>query len=312
MGRQEVDVTQFFGKKESKEQKQQEQSSNTLEVSIDLIDDPIWQPRQAFPEEQLKELAQSIEQHGLIQPLAVEKQGDRYRLISGHRRLKALRLIGADTVPINIIDNLTDDDRTQIQIAENLIREDITPIERANAIYKLFQKNLDPILDNVINKLTLFRRDKSRLDSKTVDTVSTLLGKIGKSAKTVERWLSLLKLPPELQKKLDDPNGVFTPKHAGEILKLTDIKEQLEIVSQIEQENLSVEQTKEVVESKKDSSNKPKLINPSLFIKRGKNWISNIDTIDFTKTKDSEIQAILKEISLIESYLEKLKSRLRE
>ena len=210
------------------------------EIKLEDIEPPTWQPRKKFEEERLEELTKSIKRHGLLQPLVVEKGGARYRLVSGERRYRALKKLNAKKVPVRILKDLTQEDRIQIQIAENLQREDITPMERSRAVYRLFQMKVNPVLDRCILILTNMDRAPDRVDEKTADTVSAILSGLGKSIRTVRRWLSLLKLPGELQEKLDDPNGVFTPKHAGEILKLKDIQSQLEIVALIENEKLPI------------------------------------------------------------------------
>jgi hypothetical protein len=130
------------------------------------------------------------------------------------------------------------------------MREDITPLERSKAVFKLLQQTLNQDLDGLLKTLLLYHRDMKRLSEHTVLTVRTVLDSIGKNETTISRWLNLLKLPQEIQIKLDDPNGVFTPKHAGEIMKLNDIKDQIEVAKLIETEKLSAEQTKAIVDRK--------------------------------------------------------------
>ena len=307
-GREELNVMGLLSKKKTSDTSQT--SENIAEIEITKIEPPLWQPRKKFEEQKLKELASSIKEHGLLQPLVVEKAGTRFRLVSGERRYRALQTLNITKVPVRILENLTQEERIQIQIAENLQREDITPMERSRAIYKLFQEQVHPVLDNCINTLTLFRRSKDRLDPETVDTVSTLLKRLGKSPKTVERWLSLLKLPAELQDKLDDPNGVFTPKHAGEILKLKDIQSQLEVAALIEGGNLSAEETKEVVKSKKEDTKKIETTSPTLFAKTTTKWITQVKSLNFEKVKADSKNKLLKEIEIMEKQIEDLKKRL--
>jgi ParB family chromosome partitioning protein len=228
------------------------ESVETLkEIRLSLIDPPEWQPRKKFDQKKLNELKESIRLHGLLQPMIVEPiEGGRYRIIAGERRFRALSELETEFVQVRILDKLSDEKRIQIQITENLMREDITPLERSKAVFKLLEQTLKLDLDQQINTLMLYHREMKRLDDQTVRTVRTVLESIGKNETTISRWLNLLKLPQEIQDKLDDPNGIFTPKHAGEIMKLPDIKDQIEIAKIIESEGLSAEQTKALVENK--------------------------------------------------------------
>jgi ParB family transcriptional regulator, chromosome partitioning protein len=308
MSRDKIDVMNLLSKK--KEAEKAIKSANIDEIPLSSIEPPNWQPRQKFEQDRLKELAFSIKSHGLLQPLVVEKEGDEFRLISGERRYRALKLNKANTVPVRILGTLTQEERIQIQIAENLQREDITPMERSRAVYRLFQMQVNPVLDDCLLILTNIRRAPERVKKEIADTVSAILDGLAKTPRTVQRWLMLLKLPPELQTKLDDPNGVFTPKHAGEILKLADIKSQLEVASLIESENLSADQTKEIIKEKKDSIKKDKPTSPTLFVKTTTKWLVQVGNLNLVDVKPKSKEILLKEIEKMEIHVRELKSKL--
>lgn len=218
------------------------------EVLLELIKPPEWQPRQKFEVEKLESLKESIRQHGLLQPIVVEPFEDGFRVVSGERRYRALLELGFEMIPVRILDHLTDSERIQVQIAENLQREDVTPIERARAVLKLFEHETGWSLDKILNNLRNYHQ--KHLNEQDTLTVGVIIEKIGKSDSTITRWLQLLTLPDEVQAMLDDPNGVFTPKHAGEVLKIDDIRSQIEIAKMIQGEGLSVDKAKEVIEKR--------------------------------------------------------------
>lgn len=247
------------------------------EIKLSLIEPPEWQPRKKFDQQKLEELKNSIKLHGLLQPMIVEPiEAGRYRIIAGERRFRALSELNAEFVQVRILEKLTEEKRIQIQITENLMREDITPLERSKAVFKLFQQTLTQDLDGILKTLLLYHRDMKRLNEHTVLTVRTVLDSIGKNETTISRWLNLLKLPVEIQEKLDDPNGAFTPKHAGEIMKLTDIRDQIELAKLIETEKLSAEQTKAIV----DRKIKPEHENFASFAKKLIDTISRDDALN--------------------------------
>jgi len=281
---------------------------NLREIRLSLIDPPEWQPRKKFDQKKLEELKSSIKLHGLLQPMVVEPiEGGRFRIIAGERRFRALTDLGTEFVQVRILDRLTDEKRIQIQITENLMREDITPLERSKAVFKLLQQTLGQDLDNILKTLLLYHRDMNRLSEHTVRTVRTVLDSIGKNETTISRWLNLLKLPVEVQEKLDDPNGVFTPKHAGEIMKLNDIKDQIEVARMIESEKLSAEQTKIIV----DKKIRPDHENFATYAKKLIDTLMKDDALNVLK-KDkghylSVIDKLLKDLQIIKDELEKEK-----
>src|SRR5260370_25557826 len=108
-------------------------------LRIDIIDPNPLQPRHIFQPERLRELAQSIEPNGIIQPLIVRRKGQRYELVAGERRWRAARLAGLTDVPV-VIQNTSDDLLLEISLIENIQREDLKPIEVAQAFDRLYRE----------------------------------------------------------------------------------------------------------------------------------------------------------------------------
>ena len=125
-------------------------------LSVDLIDPNPYQPRTVFPETELKELAQSIAETGLIQPIAVRKDGNRYQLIAGHRRLRAHKLLERRTIEV-IVQEATDDQLAVAALAENMDREDLSDFEIGKAIHQV--EALFPSRKKLAEGLGLVRED---------------------------------------------------------------------------------------------------------------------------------------------------------
>lgn len=141
-------------------------------VAIDLIDPNPLQPRHHFQQERLTELAQSIRENGIIQPLVVRQAGSRYQLVAGERRWRAAKLAGIERVPV-VVRQIADDRLLEITLIENIQREDLNPIETAHAFARLGQElNLD------------------------ADTIGR---RTGKDRTTIINFLRLLQLPPDVQ-----------------------------------------------------------------------------------------------------------------
>ena len=186
-------------------------ANGVLEIEIGLIDRNEEQPRKNFDEKALKELAQSIKQHGIIQPLILQKNGNRYQIVAGERRFRAARLAGLKKVPA-IIKEYTEQEMSEISIIENLQREDLNPIESAKAIARLIEQfNL---------------------------TQEVVADKIGKSRPAVANTLRLLTLPEEIIKYIEA--GKLSAGHARTLLAVEDKKKMLELANLAISKKLSV------------------------------------------------------------------------
>ena len=117
-----------------------EESSVVSTLSVYLIDTNLDQPRKTFDEAKLKELATSIEQHGVVQPIIVKKYDDRYKIIAGERRFRAARMAGLNEVPV-IVRDLDEQEVLEVSLIENLQRENLNPIEEAAAIRALMDEH---------------------------------------------------------------------------------------------------------------------------------------------------------------------------
>ncbi len=195
-----------------------QQSHAVQEVPIDHIEPNPYQPRLSFDEEELSELAESIRQHGLIQPITVRQVGERYQIISGERRWRAARAAGLITIPAYV----RAADNTQLltfALVENVQRQDLNPIELALA-YK-----------RMIEECGLTQEEVARA--------------VGRNRATIANTLRLLRLPPEIQKALKE--GTITEGHARPLLAIDDPAAQLALFHRILKENLSVREVEGLV-----------------------------------------------------------------
>jgi ParB family chromosome partitioning protein len=196
------------------------------EIDIVEITPNPAQPRKTFDEIALQDLANSIKEHGVIQPITIREVGvDSYQIISGERRFRASQLAGKTKIPAYI--RKADDQQLLVMgLVENLQREDLDPIEIAQSYQRLIEEgNL---------------------------TQEELGEKVGKNHATIANSLRLLKLPPEIQTGLI--NGDISEGHAKALLSLSDENQQKEIYSEIIDKGLSVRATEELVKRKKESS----------------------------------------------------------
>lgn len=188
------------------------------EIEIGLIDRNPDQPRKIFDEDALKDLAMSIKQHGVIQPIIVKETFDRYVIIAGERRWRASRLAGLKTIPC-IVKDYTDKEISEIAIIENLQREDLNPIESAKAIR------------NLINQYCL-----------TQDEVAD---KIGKSRPAVANTLRLLSLPDSIISLVE--TNKLSAGHARTLLSVNDSKKQKELALLIVEKGLTVREVEKII-----------------------------------------------------------------
>ncbi len=195
-------------------------------IPVENIEPNPFQPRNHFEESALNELAESIKQHGVIQPITVRKLNyDRYQIISGERRWRASKLAGLDYIPA-YIRVANDESMLEMAIVENIQREDLNPIEVALS----YQRLIDEV------KLS----------------IEQLASKIGKDRSTVSNFLRLLKLPPIIQAAIRDKK--LTMGHARAIVNVNDPAMQLKIFNEIMKGKFSVRDVEELVRSRKGKS----------------------------------------------------------
>lgn len=189
-------------------------SERILKVSPDKISFNPYQPRTNFSDGALNDLAESIKEHGIIQPLIVTRKGDKYELIAGERRLRSAKLIGLKEVPV-IVREENDQKKLEVALIENLQREDLNPMETARAYRRL------------IDEFNITQEEAAR--------------KVGKARSSVANVLRLLSLPSEAQAAL--AGGKISEAHAKYILGLEGEEKQLSMLHKILRHNLTVAQT---------------------------------------------------------------------
>lgn len=202
-------------------------------VSIAKVEPNREQPRKNFDEDTLLELAESIKQFGVLQPLLVQDRGEYYEIIAGERRWRAAKIAGVKEVPV-IIKDLTEQEIVEISLIENIQREDLNPIEEAMAYKRL---------------LTEFNLKQDEV----ADRVS-------KSRTAVTNSMRLLKLDQRVQQMVID--DMISTGHARTLLGIADSEKQYTVAQQIFDEKLNVRETEKLVknlqkekeETKKDSS----------------------------------------------------------
>lgn len=188
------------------------------EIEISLIDRNGEQPRKTFNEKALNELASSIKVHGIIQPLVLQKTGERYMIIAGERRFRAAKIAGLKTVPA-VIRNFTDREIREISIIENLQREDLNPIESAKAIKELM--------------------DRYNLKQETI------ADRIGKSRPAVANTLRLLTLDERVIEMIR--TGKLSASHARTLVVLEDKNAQFELAKLASESKISVHELEKAV-----------------------------------------------------------------
>ena len=184
-----------------------------FELNINDIMPNRFQPREIFDEQALNELALSIKEHGVIQPIIVRKIGDKYEIIAGERRYRASQLAGKTTIPA-LVRDIDDKETAKIALLENLQRSDLTPIEEA----KTYQTILK--LDNI--------------------TQEELAANLGKSQSTVANKLRLLNLAEEVQTAL--LNKQISERHARSLLNVPNLEDQKKLLNQVIMNRLTVRQ----------------------------------------------------------------------
>ena len=197
-----------------------------IEIDLDNIDLNPYQPRSYFNEEALRELASSIRELGVIQPITVRKlDGNQFQLVSGERRLRASKLIGNKTIPA-YIRLANDQEMLEMALVENIQRKDLDPIEIALTYQRL------------IDEINLTQEDLSL--------------RVGKKRSTVTNYLRLLKLDPILQTGIRD--GFLTMGHGRALINVEQQEKQLEIYELIIKQKLSVRQTESLVKNLKNNN----------------------------------------------------------
>ena len=189
-------------------------------VKIDELRSNPYQPRKVFDETALQELAASIKEHGVFQPIIIKKSIKGYEIIAGERRVKASKIAGLDEIPA-IIRDFSDDEMMEIALLENLQRENLNAIEEANA-YKKLLETLELTQEQLSNRL-------------------------GKSRSHITNMIGLLNLPEEVQKLLSSKE--ISAGHARIISKLENKEQQISLAKKVVDEGLNVRQLEDITHS---------------------------------------------------------------
>lgn len=221
------------------DQTEEKSKGDVFEVSINEISPNEEQPRKSFDEDKLIKLADSIKEHGIIQPVIVKKEGNFYKIIAGERRWRASRIAGLKKIPV-IVKELSKRDIMEISLIENLQREDLNPIEEAMAYKKLIEEfNL---------------------------TQEEIAGRIGKSRSAIANSLRLLNLDERVLNYIAE--GILSEGHGKIIAGLERRQMQFEVATKIIDEGLNVRQTEKLIKTIQENRVKQvKTVKKELYIK---------------------------------------------
>lgn len=193
-----------------------------VSVKISEITPSSGQPRRFFRDKGIQELADSIREKGILQPLLVKGTEGNYRLIAGERRLRAAQIAGLTEVPAIVMNQITDSESFQLALIENIQREDLTPLEEAEAYARLLESG-----------------------SMTREELTSTLGK---DRSTIANSIRLLGLPDEVKSLVNE--GKVSASHARAILALRDTAKQIEAARKIAESDLSVREIESIVYGK--------------------------------------------------------------
>ncbi|MFC1477867.1 ParB/RepB/Spo0J family partition protein [Candidatus Margulisiibacteriota bacterium] len=198
-----------------------------MEIGIDLIKPNPYQARKNFDEQKIAELAGSIKEHGVIQPIVIRKTKDGYELVAGERRLRASKQAGATKIPA-IIKDLIDEESMEIGLIENLQRENLNAIEEAKAYKRLAEE---------------FNLTQEQISKKA-----------GKSRSVIANAMRLLNLPEEIQESIQ--SGLLSSGHGRTLVSIVDSSQQQSIWKQMLGGNINVRQAEAVTSRVKKKTNR--------------------------------------------------------
>ena len=201
-------------------EKNSENESGEFFIKISRIEPNREQPRKDFSEEQLQELADSIRQYGVLQPLLVQKKGDLYEIIAGERRWRAAKMAGLKEIPV-VVREYGKQQAMEIALIENVQREDLNPIEEAIAYQRLMQE---------------FNLKQEEIAER-----------VSKNRSTITNSMRLLNLVPEIQQMLID--GLISSGHARALLAVSDPVQQLALADRIIKDHLSGREVEKAVKA---------------------------------------------------------------
>ncbi len=205
-----------------------EEGNTAIEVPLSQIRSNPYQPRKFFDEEALNELADSIKEYGVVEPVILKKSVKGYEIVAGERRCKASKIAGLTTVPA-IVKDFTDEEMMEIALLENIQREDLNPVDTAVSI------------SNILEVRNMTQEEFAK--------------KFGKSRSYITNLLGLLNLPKSVQELVK--NGKLSMSHARSLSKLDDEEKVIYLANKIIKENLNVRDVEKML-SKKENTPKMK------------------------------------------------------
>lgn len=214
---------------ESEAGREAESENTVIYIDINDIKPNRNQPRKKFDDDRIAELAASIQEHGIIQPLIVRKAESGYELVAGERRWRAARKAALEKVPC-LVRDLTEEENALVAIIENMQREDLDPIEEAEGLNKMIKEY-----------------------GLTQDEVSK---SVSKSRPYITNSLRLLKLPQDIREKVSE--GILSAGHARALLGVKAVTEQEQICAQVIRNGLSVRETEKLVKNGGKTRRKPR------------------------------------------------------
>ena len=202
-----------------------EERNSAIEVNLSEVRSNPYQPRKFFDDDALEELAQSIKEYGVVEPVILKKSIKGYEIVAGERRCKAAKIAGLNTIPA-IIKEFTDEEMMEIALLENIQREDLNPIDTAISI------------SNILAVKNITQEEFSK--------------KMGKSRSYVTNLLGLLNLPKSVQELVK--NGKLSMSAARSLSKITDEERVIELANKIIKEDLNVRDIEKLLSNKKENS----------------------------------------------------------
>lgn len=241
----------FFGEdvqsvKDVTENKKEEYLEKVVELNIIDVEPTLNQPRKSFDEEKLQELADSIKEHGVLQPILVVKMGKTYTIIAGERRWRAAKIAGLKTIPA-IVKDYSDTKIKQVALIENIQREDLNPIEIAKAI-----------------------KDLMDIDGYTMQDVSKITGK---NLSTISNHMRLLKLPDEIINMVIE--GKLVEAQARALLAVPDLDKQIELAQKVVDEKLTCREIEKIVYKDKPVKKNKKVTKKTALIEKIENELND-------------------------------------
>lgn len=244
-------------------------------IDLSLISPNPYQPRRVFNQEKLDELANSIREHGVFQPIILKKANSGYLIVAGERRYRAANKVGLKRIPA-IVREYEDSQVTELSLIENLQREDLTPIEEAEA-YNLLKRNLGL----THNELSL---------------------KVSKSRSHVTNMLGLLTLPEDVQEMVN--NQKISMSHARVLSKLNDPKRIIELANLIIEKGLSVRQVESLSREEVKAVKQKRTVKPNIYysyeneLKKALGHPVNVQSkrLTISYKNDEELKELLKKL----------------